>query len=118
MSMNPETVASIAVTVVTGVTGVWAARAARRTPRQEKRDDFAAVTDRMNGEISRQGLRITELETTTGVQNRRLEGAGVAIAYLIGRVRELHGYIRSVGMEPPTAEPIPEKAREFIHHDV
>lgn len=116
--MNPETWASIGVSAVTGVSGVWAVRAARRTPRQEKRDDFTAVTDRMNGEIKRQGVRITELETTTGAQSRRLEGAGVAIAYLIGRVRELHGYIRSVGMEPPTAEPIPEKAREFIHHDV
>jgi hypothetical protein len=116
--MNVETWASVGISVATGVCGVWAARAARRTPRQEKRDDFTAVTDRMSGEITRQGHRITELETTTGVQNRRLEGAGVAIAYLIGRVRELHGYIRSVGMEPPTAQPIPEKAREFIHHDV
>ncbi|MFF1409203.1 hypothetical protein ACFVX6_05290 [Streptomyces sp. NPDC058289] len=72
----------------------------------------------MSGEITGQGHRITQPETTTGVQNRCLEGAGVAIACLIGRVRELRGYIRAVGMEPPTAEPTPEKAREFIHRDV
>ncbi|MFG2412262.1 hypothetical protein [Streptomyces goshikiensis] len=116
--MNAETWASVGVSVVTGASGVWAVRAARRTPRQEKRDDFTAVTDRMNGEIVRQGKQIEGLEIRADRAERRVEGAGVAIAYLIGRVRELHGYIRSVGMEPPTAEPIPEAARDFIHHDM
>ena len=62
--------------------------------------------------------RADELEAAAEVQEKRLEGAGVAITYLIGRVRGLTDWVRSAGLEPPTAPPIPERAREFIHHDV
>ncbi|MFC9268898.1 hypothetical protein ACFTXJ_14145 [Streptomyces zhihengii] len=68
--------------------------------------------------MDRQEQRIEELEQNADRQDQRLEGAGVAISYLIGRVRGLTTWIRSSGLEPPAAEPIPDRAREFIHHDV
>ncbi|MEU8839913.1 hypothetical protein AB0D97_12400 [Streptomyces roseus] len=123
--MNVETWASVGVSLATGVCGAWAARAARRTPRQEKRDDFTAITDRLNGEIERHAKlidllqrRADQAEERADHADRRLEGAMAAVAYLIDRVRGLSGYIRSTGMEPPAAAPIPTAAREFINNDM
>ncbi|MFE0647515.1 hypothetical protein ACFVZH_21015 [Streptomyces sp. NPDC059534] len=72
----------------------------------------------MRKEIDRQGQRIEELEQSSDRQDQRLEGAGVAISYLIDRVRGLTAWVRAAGMEPPVAKPIPERAREFINHDM
>lgn len=106
------------VGVASAVATFWGGRAARRTKRDHRRDDFTVVTDRMEKEIGRQAARLDELEAAADVQEQRLEGAGVAITYLIDRVRGLTTWIRSAGLEPPAAPPVPERAREFIHHDV
>ncbi|MFJ3878081.1 hypothetical protein ACIPW5_11535 [Streptomyces sp. NPDC090077] len=113
--MSAETWASIGVTGATALAGVFAGRAARRTRRQESRDDFATVTDRMDKELLRQGGEIKALRERADVAEKRVEGAVVAVGYLLDRVRGLTILIRSVGMEPPAAPPIPTKAREFIH---
>ncbi|MFJ6579231.1 hypothetical protein ACIQMY_25130 [Streptomyces sp. NPDC091368] len=111
-------VSSGVVGVASAAAAAWSGRAARRTRRDHRRDDFTVVTDRMEKEILRQASRLDELEVAAEVQEQRLEGAGVAITYLIDRVRGLTTWIRSSGLEPPAAAPIPERAREFIHHDV
>ncbi|MET9728692.1 hypothetical protein [Streptomyces zaomyceticus] len=111
-------VSSGVVGVASAAAAVWSGRAARRTRRDHRRDDFTVVTDRMEKEINRQGLKITELEETSDRQDKRLEGAGVAISYLIERVRGLTSWVRASGLEPPLAPPVPERAREFIHHDL
>lgn len=123
--MNAETWASIGVSAVTGMSGVWAVRAARRTKRQENRDDFTAVTEQQGKAIERLEKRTDVLQTRADnaearadKADSRLEGAMAAIGFLTGRVRGLSTYIRSAGLEPPAAPPIPDKAREFIHHDV
>ena len=89
--------------VVTAVATVWGGQAARRTRQDRRRDDFTAVTDRMEKEISRAAERLDELEEMTSRQAARLEGAGVAITYLIDRVRGLTTWVRASGMEPPAA---------------
>ncbi|MEV4424081.1 hypothetical protein AB0K23_01635 [Streptomyces sp. NPDC049602] len=111
-------VSSGVVGVVSAGAAVWSGQAARRTRQDRRRDDFTVVTDAMRKEIDRQGQRIEELEQTSDRQEQRLEGAGVAITYLIDRIRSLTAWVHSAGMEPPVAKPIPERAREFIHHDV
>jgi len=119
--MSVETwtaVSSGVVGVASAAAAVWSGRAARRTRRDHRRDDFTVVTDAMRKEMDRQGQRIDELEQATDRQDQRLEGAGVAITYLIERIRGLTTWVRSSGLEPPAAPPIPERAREFIHHDV
>lgn len=116
--MNAETWVSIGVTGVTAVTGVFAGQAARRSKRQESRDDFSTVTDRMDKELARQGGELKALRERADRAEQRVEGALVAVGYLIDRVRGLSVHIRSLGMEPPPAPPVPERAREFIHHDV
>ncbi|OLZ72582.1 hypothetical protein AVW11_04100 [Streptomyces amritsarensis] len=103
------------VGVASAVATFWGGRAARRTRRDHRRDDFKAITERMDKEFDRRDERIDELEAKTELQEQRLEGASVAIIYLIGRVRGLTGYIRSVGMEPPAADPVPDPAKQFIH---
>ena len=119
MSGDTWTNVSTAVaTVVSAGAAFWTGRAARRTRRDHRRDDFSVVTDAMRKEMDRQGARIDELEQATDRQDQRLEGAGVAISYLIERIRGLTTWVRSSGLEPPAAPPIPERAREFIHHDV
>ncbi|MER6098329.1 hypothetical protein ABT154_21225 [Streptomyces sp. NPDC001728] len=106
------------VGAASAVATFWGGWAARRTRGDRRRDDFTVVTDRMEKEIGRQADRLDELEAAAEVQEQRLEGAGVAITYLISRVRGLTDWIRSAGLEPPTAPPVPERAREFIHQDV
>jgi len=106
------------VGVASAGAAVWSGRAARRTARDHRRDDFSVVTERMEQEIVRQGKRIGELEQSSDRQDQRLEGAGVAISHLIDRVRSLTAWARSIGLEPPAAPPVPERAREFIHYDV
>jgi hypothetical protein len=94
--------------------GVIAARAARRTKRQEKRDDFTVVTDRMEKEIGRQGKRIDELESDTATQQEQITGQGAAISWLVIDRRSLVNYIRGRGLEPPAPRPIPERARPYL----
>lgn len=94
--------------------GVIAARAARRTKRQEKRDDFTVVTDRMEKEIGRQGKRIDELESDTATQQEQITGQGAAISWLVVDRRSLVSYIRGRGLEPPAPRPIPDRARPYL----
>lgn len=119
--MSVETwtaVSSGVVGVASAAAAAWSGRAARRTRRDHRRDDFTVVTNAMRQEMKRQGQRISELEQVSDRQDQRLEGAGVAITYLIDRVRSLTVWVRSSGLEPPAPPPIPDRAREFIHHDV
>lgn len=118
MAISPDAVVSVVGAVVAGGCGVWTARQAKRTPRQEKRDDFTTVTSRMDKELKRQGGEIEGLRRRADTAERRFDGALVAIGYLIERIRDLVSYIRSQGMEPPAPKAVPDRAREFIDHDV
>lgn len=107
MTMDTWIQAGLALVGTAG--GVVAARSARRTKRQEKRDDFTTVTDRMDKEIKRQG---NQLE----VQQEQLTGQAAAISWLVVDRRSLVSYIRGRGFEPPAPRPIPERARPFLDH--
>lgn len=114
--MNPEIAASIAVSALTGLSGVWAARAARRTPRQERRDDFTAVTAQQAAAITRLEQRVELRESEAERQRVRIGDQDEAIGWLLTRVRGLVSYIRTTGLEPPAPEPMSERARKYIHH--
>lgn len=114
MTPDVNTIASVLGTVATGGLAAWAARSAKRTKPQEKRDDFTAVTDRMEKEIGRQGSRITELESDSVVKQDQITGQGAAISWLVVDRRSLVSYIRRSGLEPPLARPIPERARPYL----
>lgn len=107
MTVDTWVQAGLAIVGATG--GVVAARSARRTKRQERRDDFTTVTDRMEKEIKR-------LETRQGEQQEQLTGQGAAIAWLVTDRRGLVAYIRRSGLEPPAPRPIPERARPYLEH--
>jgi len=107
--MGVETWVSAGMTALTVVGGVVTARAARRTKRQEKRDDFTTVTDRMDKEIKR-------LETRQGEQQDQITGQGAAIAWLVDDRGRLVRYVRSIGGEPPAPRPIPARAMPFLDH--
>lgn len=114
--MSPEVIASVAVSVLTAICGLWAARSARRTPRQEKRDDFIAVTDQQGKAIGRLEKRIELREAEAEKQRERLADQDEAIGWLLGRVRGLVGYIRKTGLEPPAPEPMSERARQYLRN--
>lgn len=105
MTMDTWIQAGLALVGTAG--GVVAARSARRTKRQERRDDFTTVTDRMEKEIKR-------LETRQGEQQEQLTGQGAAISWLVVDRRGLVSYIRRSGLEPPAPRPIPVRARPFL----
>jgi hypothetical protein len=106
----------VVVAVVSAGASVWAGRSARRTKRQEKRDDFTVVTDRMDREIARQGSRIDELETESEQQRTRLTGQDFTIRYLTNWVRSLYGVIRTSEIEPPVPpQPMPPEVQQYLH---
>jgi uncharacterized coiled-coil protein SlyX len=113
--MSPDAIASVVAAVATGGFAAWGARSARRTKRQERRDDFTAVTDRMERDIARQDQRIDELETESADQRKRLSGQEYTIRYLITWVRDLVGYIRLQKLEPPVPrQPMPTEVRQYM----
>ncbi|MEU5976401.1 hypothetical protein [Streptomyces sp. NPDC047315] len=107
--MTMETWVQAVLALVGTAGGVVAARSARRTRRQERRDDFTAITERMERDIARQEQRI-------GVLEERAVGQRETIRYLESWVRTLYGYIRRAGLEPPAPpQPVPDAAREYLH---
>ncbi|GAA1888509.1 hypothetical protein GCM10009837_07970 [Streptomyces durmitorensis] len=114
--MSPEVISSVVVSVLTALCGLWAARSARRTPRQEKRDDFTAITDQQGKAIERLEHRIQVREAEAERQRERISEQDEAIGWLLNRVRGLVGYIRGTGLEPPAQDPMSERARKYIHH--
>ncbi|WP_338676395.1 hypothetical protein V1460_28030 [Streptomyces sp. SCSIO 30461] len=114
--MSAEFWASIGVYAATAGAGVWAARSARRTPKQERRDDFIAITDQQGKAIERLEKRVQLREAEAEAEAQRIADQDEAIGWLLGRVRGLVLYIRKAGLEPPAAEPLSERAARYIHH--
>lgn len=112
--MNAETWASIGVSAVTGLSGVWAVRAARRTPRQERRDDFVAVSEQQGKAIERLETRVQQGETKAELQQERLAENDEAIAWLLVRIRDLVGAVRKNGGEPPAPRPMSARAARVL----
>lgn len=108
---------ALAVAVVTALGAVITAVIGRRQPRgQQRRDDFTAVTDRMEKEITRQGQKIDEMETEAERDRARITAQDFAIRYLAGWARSLVGYMRQQQMEPPPPpQPVPEEVRPYLH---
>lgn len=114
MAMSPDAIASIAGAVATGGFAVWTARAARRTPRQERRDDFVAVSEQQGKAIERLEKRVQQGETKAELQQERIAENDEAIAWLLVRIRDLVGSIRKSGGEPPAARPMSARAARVL----
>lgn len=108
---------ALAVAGVTAVGGIVTAVIGRRQPRgQQRRDDFAAVTDRMEKEITRQGQRIDELEEETEQDRARINAQDFALRYIAAWSRSLVSYMRAQRLEPPPPpQPIPDEVRPYLH---
>jgi hypothetical protein len=102
--------------VVAAVGGVVSARSARRTKRQEKRDDFLAISTQQGKAIERLEARVQRQETEADKQRERIGDQDEAIGWLLHRVRSLVSHIKKAGLEPPPAEPMSERAARYIHH--
>ncbi|MFJ5967871.1 hypothetical protein [Streptomyces sp. NPDC093060] len=96
--------------------GVVSARSARRTRRQEKRDDFLAVTEQQGKAIERLEARVQRQEAEADKQRERVADQDEAISWLLHRVRTLVSHMKKGGMEPPVAEPMSERAARYIRH--
>lgn len=99
---------SAVVSVLTAGGTLGVARAARRTPRQERRDDFEKVTERLDKDIER-------LEGRIARQDTQIAGQTSAIGMLSGWVRTLVIFTRAAGLEPPPQPFVPEEARPYLH---
>lgn len=113
--MSPDAIASMMAAVATGGFAAWGARSARRTKRQERRDDFTAITEQQGKAIERLEKRIALREAEAEQQKIRLTGQDFTIRYLTGWVRSLYGYMRKTGIEPPGApQPMPTEVRQYL----
>lgn len=112
--MSPDSWIGVAATVVTGGFAAWGARSARRTKRQEKRDDFLAVTEQQGKAITRLEGRIERQEKEAGQQRDQITGQGAAIAWLVDDRRSLVYTIRNGGLKAPIPRPIPDRARPYL----
>lgn len=108
---------ALAVAVVTAVGAIATAVIGRRQPRgQQRRDDFTAVTDRMEKEITRQGQRIDEMEEEADRDRARISTQDYALRYIGGWARSLVSYMRDQRLEPPPPpQPIPDEVRPYLH---
>ncbi|MEU3620589.1 hypothetical protein ABZ725_51395 [Streptomyces sp. NPDC006872] len=108
---------ALAVAVVTAVGGVATTVVGRRQPRgQRRRDDFAAVTARLDKDIERLEKRVAEQETASGRDRERISAQDFALRYLAGWCRTLVGYMRQSQLEPPPPpQPVPEEVRTYLH---
>ncbi|MFF8879589.1 hypothetical protein [Streptomyces flaveolus] len=108
---------ALAVAGVTAVGGIVTAVIGRRQPRgQQRRDDFTAVTDRMEREITRQGARIDELEEEAEEDRQRINAQDFALRYIASWARSLVGYMRTQRLEPPPPpQPMPDEVRPYLH---
>jgi hypothetical protein len=114
--MTVDTWIQAALAFVGTAGGVVAARSARRTKRQERRDDFLAVTEQQGKAIARLERRIELREAEAEKQRERIGDQDEALGWLIHRVRSLVTHIKRAGMEPPPAEPMSDRAARYIHH--
>lgn len=110
-------ISALAVAGVTAVGGIVTAVIGRRQPRgQQRRDDFTAITERMEREITRQGERIDELEAETEQDRQRINAQDYALRYIAGWARSLVGYMRAQKLEPPPPpQPVPDEVRPYLH---
>lgn len=110
--MSPEmqtALASLAVAGITAIGTIVSVVVGRRQPRgQGRRDDFTAVTARLDKDIERLENRVTRQDT-------KIAGQATAITYLLGWTRLLAGRVRAAGLEPPPAPPVPDEAKPFLH---
>jgi len=108
---------ALAVAVVTAIGAIATAVIGRRQPRgQQRRDDFTAVTDRMEREITRQGQRIDELEAEAEQDRVRISTQDFALRYIASWSRSLVAYMRQQRLEPPPPpQPIPDEVRPYLH---
>ena len=113
--MNPETLASIVVSTLTVGAGVYATRSARRTPRQEKREDIAFSTERLEKDVERLEKRVANGEVETEKFRERITDLEEANNWMRGRLRDLIGYIRTRGEEPPAQRPMSERAARVLN---
>lgn len=117
--MSPEgwaALSAIPVSLATLGGSIYTARAGRRTRGQERRDDFAAITSRMDKEVTRLERRVEEQETETAEQRAQIMTQEYTIRYLVAWVRQLVAAVRAGGQEPPVApEPVPEAIRAALH---
>jgi uncharacterized protein HemX len=114
--MGPDAIASVVAAIATGGFAAWGARSARRTKRQERRDDFTAITEQQGRAIERLEKRISMREAEAEKQRERITDQDEAIGWLLHRVRSLVSYVRKAGLEPPVAEPMSERAARFIRN--
>ncbi|MGY0067732.1 hypothetical protein ACWZEH_13070 [Streptomyces sp. QTS137] len=108
---------ALVVAGVTAVGGVVTAVIGRRQPRgQQRRDDFTAVTARLDKDIERLERRVTEQEARAEQAQERITAQDFTIRYLVGWVRSLVGFIRQSRLEPPAPpQPVPREAEPFLH---
>lgn len=114
--MTVDTWIQAALALVGAAGGVVAARSARRTKRQERRDDFLAVTDQQSKAIERLEARVRRQEEEGEKQRERISEQDEAIGWLLHRVRSLVSHIKKAGLEPPPTDPMSDRAARYIHH--
>ena len=112
--MSVDTWVQAGMAVVAAVGGVVSARSARRTKRQESRDDFLAITTQQGNAIQRLEARVQRQETEAEKQRERIADQDEAIGWLLHRVRTLVAHIKKAGMEPPTADPMSDRAARYV----
>ena len=114
--MTADTWIQAGMALVAAAGGVVSARSARRTKRQEKRDDFLAVTEQQGKAIQRLEKRIERQETEAEKQRERIGDQDEAIGWLLHRLRTVISHMKKAGLEPPAAEPMTERASRYIHN--
>ncbi|MFD9444935.1 hypothetical protein [Streptomyces sp. NPDC060001] len=74
------------------------------------------MTTQQGNAIKRLEARVQRQEEDSERQRKRIGDQDATIGYLLNRVRGLAAFIRASKLEPPPAEPMPDRVRAYIQH--
>lgn len=111
---------ALTVALVTAVGGIAQVIVGRRQPRRprgaERRDDFTAVTDRLEKHIARLEHEAEQDRQQAEQDRARIGAQDFALRYIAGWARSLVAYMRQAQLEPPPPpQPVPEEVRPYLH---
>lgn len=105
-----------------GISGTVAvARAGRRTPRQERRDDFAAVTDNLQEQISTLKADVAEQKAEVAAQKAEVAEQKAGRRQDSRTINAMVRYMRKMARalrdhDLPLPDPDPDDVLELAHH--
>lgn len=107
---------TIIVSAIAAFGSTMVGRSASRTRRQEKRDDFALITESYRTDLSGVKTELAQTKTEISTLKRRADDGDELTRWLARWVRSFVAVMREAHLDiPPRPQPEPPSAAELLH---